>query len=197
MAGDIRTSKLVFAALFAPQVNPYPPPGMVQAQLARTGAATAAAMAGVKTTLVRAGFETSGLAGERVALASHRVVLSDSDLGIARRIEARFRDAGLDPPDAADVLRDEGREKAGRILDLLQEDGRLVRIRDGRWFHAEAIAELIRKLRRFAQTSRRIDVAAFKDLAGVTRKNAIPLLEHLDAERVTRRVGNEREILGA
>ncbi len=137
------------------------------------------------------------LAGERVALASHRVVLSDSDLGIARRIEARFRDAGLDPPDAADVLRDEGREKAGRILDLLQEDGRLVRIRDGRWFHAEAIAELIRKLRRFAQTSRRIDVAAFKDLAGVTRKNAIPLLEHLDAERVTRRVGNEREILGA
>ena len=85
----------------------------------------------------------------------------------------------------------------GARLHAYEEDGRLVRIRDGRWFHAEAIAELIRKLRRFAQTSRRIDVAAFKDLAGVTRKNAIPLLEHLDAERVTRRVGNEREILGA
>jgi hypothetical protein len=40
-----------------------------------------------------------------------------------------------------------------------------------------------------------MDVAAFKDLAGVTRKNAIPLLEQLDAERVTRRLGSVREIL--
>lgn len=137
------------------------------------------------------------LAGERVALASHRVVLSDADLVVARRIEGRFREAGLDPPEAEDVLRAEGGEKAGRILDLLQADGRLVRIRDGRWFHADAIEDLVRKLRGFARTSRTIDVAAFKDLAGVTRKNAIPLLEHLDAERVTRRVGNAREILDA
>ena len=43
--------------------------------------------------------------------------------------------------------------------------------------------------------SRTIDVATFKELAGVTRKNAIPLLEQLDAERRTRRVGNLREIL--
>jgi len=41
-----------------------------------------------------------------------------------------------------------------------------------------------------------MDVGTFKDLAGVTRKNAIPLLEQLDAERVTRRSGNLREILG-
>jgi hypothetical protein len=50
-------------------------------------------------------------------------------------------------------------------------------------------------LREHAAVSRRIDVAAFKQLAGVTRKNAIPLLEQFDAERLTRRVGNEREIL--
>jgi selenocysteine-specific elongation factor len=38
-------------------------------------------------------------------------------------------------------------------------------------------------------------VAGFKNLAGVTRKHAIPLLEHLDGRRITRRVGNNREIL--
>ena len=69
------------------------------------------------------------------------------------------------------------------------------RIRDGRPFHAEALETLKRKLSDYAKKSRTIDVAAFKQLAGVTRKNAIPLLEHLDAERVTRRVGNVREIL--
>jgi selenocysteine-specific elongation factor len=134
-------------------------------------------------------------AGDRVALAAHRVVLSGGDLDLARRIETRFREARLDPPDAPEVIRAEGGDRAARILDLLQAEGRLVRIRDGRLFHGEAVEDLKRKLREYAKASRTIDVAAFKELAGVTRKNAIPLLEHLDAERVTRRVGNVREIL--
>jgi selenocysteine-specific elongation factor len=133
--------------------------------------------------------------GERVALAAHRVVLSTGDMESARRIEARFREAWLDPPDAAEVARAEGGERAARILDLLQADGRLVRIKDGRLFHGEAVEDLRRKLRDFKKRSRTIDVATFKELAGVTRKNAIPLLEQLDAERATRRVGNAREIL--
>jgi selenocysteine-specific elongation factor len=133
--------------------------------------------------------------GERVALATHRVVLSAGDMESSRRIEARFREGWLDPPDAADVIRAEGGDRAARIVDLLQADGRLVRIKDGRLFHAEAVADLRLKLRDFGKRSRTIDVATFKELAGVTRKNAIPLLEQFDAERVTRRVGNAREIL--
>ena len=43
--------------------------------------------------------------------------------------------------------------------------------------------------------SRKMDVALFKELTGVSRKYAIPLLEYLDRERVTRRVGDAREIL--
>ena len=41
----------------------------------------------------------------------------------------------------------------------------------------------------------RIDVATFKERFGVTRKFAIPLLEYLDRERVTRRVGDARVVL--
>jgi len=94
------------------------------------------------------------------------------------------------------VLEAGGGQTGRRLLDVLLEQGRLVRIRDGRVFHAEALEELRRRVREFGRSSRTMDVGTFKDLAGVTRKNAIPLLEQLDAERVTRRSGNLREILG-
>jgi len=133
--------------------------------------------------------------GERVASASHEVVLSDRERESIERIELRFREAGLEPPDPADVVRDEGGERGERLLELLVERGRLVRIRDGRPFHVEALDGLYRRILEHRRTSSSIDVGTFKELFGVTRKNAIPLLEHLDAERRTRRVGNVREIL--
>jgi selenocysteine-specific elongation factor len=136
------------------------------------------------------------LEGDRVALAGHRVVLSKEDQALAERIDRRFREAGLDPPDVADVLSEEGAgPKGDRVAELLVGRGTLVRIQDGRLFHGEALESLRARLREHARTSKTIDVGTFKQLAGVTRKNAIPLLEHLDAERTTRRVGNVREIL--
>jgi len=136
------------------------------------------------------------LLGDRVAAAAHRVVLSAADAVAADRIDRAFREAGLNPPEAEDVLEAGGGQTGRRLLDVLLEQGRLVRIRDGRVFHAEALEELRRRVREFGRSSRTMDVGTFKDLAGVTRKNAIPLLEQLDAERVTRRSGNLREILG-
>jgi len=135
------------------------------------------------------------LEGDRVALAGHRVVLSGPDRELADRLEAAFRIAGLDPPDLEAAFGQEEPRRLKEIVELLCAQGRLVRIRDGRLFHAEALEDLKAKLREYAKTSRTIDVAAFKELAGVTRKNAIPLLEHLDQERATRRVGNVRQIL--
>jgi len=133
---------------------------------------------------------------DRVALADHRVVMSGPDREAAERIEGHFRRAGLDPPDVEDVLRGEPGDVAARIVDWLVDEGRLTRIQDGRLFHAAALADLRARLRERAAVSRTIDVAAFKELFGITRRNAIPLLEQLDAERTTRRVGNVREILG-
>jgi selenocysteine-specific elongation factor len=135
------------------------------------------------------------LEGDRVALAGHRVVMSNRDRSLAERIRSRFLTAGLDPPELAEVIGEEAGERADRIVELLVRGGDLVRLADGRYFSGEALEDLRSKLREYARTSRKIDVGAFKQLAGVTRKNAIPLLEHLDAERVTRRIGNAREIL--
>jgi selenocysteine-specific elongation factor len=70
-----------------------------------------------------------------------------------------------------------------------------VKITDDLVFHQSALANLRQRIAALKSTSPKIDVARFKDLTGVSRKYAIPLLEYLDRERVTRRVGDEREIL--
>jgi len=140
------------------------------------------------------------LRGELVALAGHEVILAKEERELAELIEDRFLQAGLEPPAAADVIPPAEKEKAEKIIALLIARGSLVRIRDGRirdgkLFHSEAIGRLVAKLRKYALGSETIDVAGFKQLAGVTRKNAIPLLEHLDESRITRRKGNLRVIL--
>jgi selenocysteine-specific elongation factor len=71
----------------------------------------------------------------------------------------------------------------------------LVTVKAGRPFDAGALDGMVRTLAEHARTSKTIAVGTFKDLFGVTRKNAIPLLEYLDEKRVTRRAGNVRQIL--
>jgi selenocysteine-specific elongation factor len=62
-------------------------------------------------------------------------------------------------------------------------------------FHKEVLEELKRTVRGYKSKRDSIDVGFFKEMAGVTRKHAIPLLEWLDRERVTQRAGNTRKIL--
>jgi selenocysteine-specific elongation factor len=73
-----------------------------------------------------------------------------------------------------------------------------VRVKEDLLFHREALGRLTAALRDYADArapDRLIDVAAFKELSGVSRKYAIPLLEYFDRERVTRRAGDRRLIL--
>jgi selenocysteine-specific elongation factor len=81
---------------------------------------------------------------------------------------------------------------------LLIDSGVLVRVQGDLFFHRSALDQLIKNLREYAarhEPERMIDVATFKDLAGISRKYAIPLLEYLDRERITRRAGDRRVIL--
>ena len=72
----------------------------------------------------------------------------------------------------------------------------LVRVSPELIFHSEALAQLRERFPRIRKTKgERISVPVFKELTGITRKYAIPLLEYLDREKVTRRAGDERVIL--
>ncbi len=83
------------------------------------------------------------LEGERVALAGHRVVLSAWDQELADRIGATLLAAGLGPPSISELLGPDAGERADRIVDLLVAAGDLVRLPDGRLFHAVALTELL------------------------------------------------------
>ena len=135
---------------------------------------------------------TIELRGDQVCLAGHEVVLDDGRDAQLRGIEQAFRKGALTPPEPNEVAPG---ASGSDLIGLLVARGTLVKLHDGKVFHADALEALRKKLWEFAKHSRQIDVGAFKELAGLTRKHAIPLLEHFDAENTTRRVGNKREIL--
>jgi selenocysteine-specific elongation factor len=140
---------------------------------------------------------TVRLEREFAAAAGHRVELGPDEERIRMEIDGRFEAAGLNPPGLEQIVGSAGFDavKAQRIYHLLVANGRLVRIKDGKVFHATAIEGLKRLLWKTRLSREIIDVAAFKELTGTSRKLAIPLLEHMDAEKVTRRRQNDREIL--
>jgi selenocysteine-specific elongation factor len=83
---------------------------------------------------------------------------------------------------------------ADRVVKLLVRQKTLVRV-DTLLFHADTLDRLKREVMALKGTAAKVDVAAFKERYGLSRKFAIPLLEWLDRERVTRRVGDARLIL--
>ena len=136
---------------------------------------------------------------DRVALASHRVELTPDEERARAALERAYLEAGLAPPDLAGAAAAAGmaNAEADRMQRLLLRQKVLVRV-DTLVFHDEALKRLKREvaaLKGAAGAAARIDVATFKERFGVTRKYAIPLLEYLDRERLTRRVGDSRVIL--
>ncbi len=137
------------------------------------------------------------LAGEFVRLAGRGVVMKDEEAESKQTIEAAFASAELKVPALKDVLAGlkVDKARAQKIVTLLLRDKILVKISEDLVFHRDALADLRRRMAAAKSRSPKIGVAEFKDLAGVSRKYAIPLLEYLDREHVTRRVGDERVIL--
>ncbi len=135
--------------------------------------------------------------GEIVHLPGRVVVMKDEEAESKKIIEHAFASAGLKVPALKDVLASLKVDKvrAQKIVTLLLRDKVLVKISEDLVFHSAALLDLRRRVSSEKTKSSRIDVARFKDLTGVSRKYAIPLLEYLDRERVTRRVGEERVIL--
>ena len=137
------------------------------------------------------------VAGEIVRLAGRGVVMKDEEAESKKTIEQAFSTAGLTVPALYDVLAGLkiDKSRAQKLVTLLLRDKILIKVSDELVFHRTALDRLRTQLANYKAKSAKIDVGKFKELAGVSRKYAIPLLEYLDRERVTRRLGNERLIL--
>ena len=135
--------------------------------------------------------------GELVRLPGRGVVMKDEEAESKKKIEGAFAAAGLKVPALPEVLAGLKIDKvrAQKIVTLLLRDKVLIKVSDDLVFHNSALAHLRQQVAVQKSRSASMDVALFKEMTGVSRKYAIPLLEYLDRERVTKRVGDSRVIL--
>ncbi|MEW6365232.1 MAG: selenocysteine-specific translation elongation factor [Acidobacteriota bacterium] len=132
-----------------------------------------------------------------VALAGFSVQLRPEESGLRGQIETLFKKAGRRPLELSELLATT-RQPATAVLpfvSMLLNEKRLLRVAQDIWIHADGLLDLAQALRAFKQRKPRISVGEFKDLSATTRKLAIPLLEFLDRQRLTRRDKDERIIL--
>jgi selenocysteine-specific elongation factor len=138
------------------------------------------------------------VARERVALAAHNVALTDDEARAREALIDILRAGALAPPDLSTLAARIALplDVVNRIATLLVRRSVLVRAGD-LLFHESVLEQLKAEIQSMKQRGERdtLDVGSFKDRFHVTRKYAIPLLEYLDRERVTRRVGDTRKIL--
>jgi len=136
------------------------------------------------------------LNGEVITLVDAAPPVSATEGQNLDTVSAVYREAGLAPPSVREVAQRLQMVDAEmrQIITLLIRDKKLVRMgSDDAFVHAEALRELADRLS--AMRGKTIDVTAFKALTGLTRKHAIPLLELLDRERITRKQGDVRVVL--
>ena len=133
----------------------------------------------------------------------HRLDLSGVDAQLRDRLAQVYEQAGLEAPAVDEAMTRAGvnaseRAHARKILQLLIDRRLLTKVQGELFIHQSSLDGLQSKLYEYAarhEPERTIDVSAFKDLAGVSRKYAIPLLEYFDSQRVTLRQGDRRLIL--
>jgi selenocysteine-specific elongation factor len=136
--------------------------------------------------------------GELVKKPGSEVTLTAEEVQAKGQISLAFQKAGLTVPSVKEVLSELAIEsrRAEKILQILLREKVLLRVSSDLIFHAEALQRLGELLQDHKKSKgERIGVPSFKAITGVTRKYAIPLLEFLDRQRLTRRAGDERVIL--
>jgi selenocysteine-specific elongation factor len=149
-----------------------------------------------------AGLEAEGVVRtekDQVRLASHSIRLTPEQQRVVSGLEADFLGAGAAPPSPEEALAKLGVKGNERheLFQLLVAERRLVRAKESLYFHADALAAIQDKLVAYLHRKKEIGPGDMKDLLGITRKYAIPLMEYFDSQRITVRQGERRVLRGA
>jgi len=135
------------------------------------------------------------IAGDALDIPGRSKTLGGAEGELARMIESRFAEAGLAPPPVSELINE--RTQKARVIEgvigFLVKQGTLVRLAEGIYVHRDALAAARERIA--TRAGDMIDVGAFKEYFGLSRKIAIPLLEWMDREGVTKRVGDSRKVL--
>jgi selenocysteine-specific elongation factor len=172
-------------------------PGMFREELrGRAGAADERVFAHLLTTLEAEGVVRADR--DKVRLASHEVRLTAEQQKAADRLEQDFLSAAAAPPSPEEALARAGLsgDEEHEIFQVLVGARKLVRVKESLYFHAQALDAIQDKLVTMLRERKEIGPGDIKDLLGISRKYAIPLLEFFDSRRVTTRVGERRVLRG-
>jgi selenocysteine-specific elongation factor len=131
--------------------------------------------------------------GEVAAPTHHPALTSEQETAIGAFV-AELEGQPFNPPPLPDLVRRYHLTPA--LLQYLVVDGRVVRVNDDTAFARSAYDDAVRRLRRHLTEHRTLTVAAARDVLGSSRRYVLPLLEWLDAQKITRRVGDDRILRG-
>ncbi|HMC33318.1 MAG TPA: SelB C-terminal domain-containing protein, partial [Myxococcales bacterium] len=131
---------------------------------------------------------------ERVHPPGTAAKLSGPDADAQEKLAGVLEKAGLSPPrvDELPALIGQTPHRTSSLLKALAGAGRASKVSEGLWFGATALMDLRRRVLAHLSERGSIDAQSFKELTGLTRKFAIPLLEYFDREKLTLRIGDKR-----
>ncbi|MEW8977387.1 MAG: selenocysteine-specific translation elongation factor [Symbiobacterium sp.] len=132
------------------------------------------------------------LVRDRVALPGRNPALTASQSRVAERLRAAIAAAGFSPPSVAELKQLVPDRDTEEVILYLIDQGEAVRVGDDLIIQAAVLEEAAQRTREHLRQHGRITVAELRDLLGTSRKYALPLLEWLDEQRITRRAGDER-----
>ena len=135
------------------------------------------------------------LEGDVIDIPGRSKNLGGAEGELARMIETRFADAGLQPPPVSELINTIAQKAKviEGVVGFLVKQGKLVRLADGVYVHEKNLESARQRIA--ARRGDTIDVGQFKEFFGLSRKIAIPLLEYFDRAGVTKRVGDSRQVL--
>lgn len=133
-----------------------------------------------------------------IRLAGHSITLASGQDALRAALLDLYAAAGAEPPSLKDALAslNAGEKEAAPMLRLLLGEKILVKVADGLYYHQVPLEALEAKVRGWFTSNTQLDPGSFKELTGLSRKYAIPLLEYFDSIRLTMRSGNVRVLRG-
>lgn len=133
---------------------------------------------------------------EVLRLPEHRVTLGRDESKLKEKILEQYEQGGITPPNLSEVLQalDIDAKQATPILQLLTEENKLIKIKDGLYYSAASLERIRNLVLGYFAEREELGPKEFKELTGLSRKYSIPLLEYLDKAKITIRVGDARKL---
>jgi len=131
---------------------------------------------------------------EMVRLSAHTISLKEEEKDLRKKMVLLYAQGKLQPPLVKEVAADLAVSESDLkpVLQLLVKEGTLIKVKEDLYFHQQAMQEMEAKLTQFLQQNKEMTPTQFKEISQVSRKFAIPLMEHFDAKKLTMRIGDKR-----